>query len=68
MYAFVALAGWRLLLELWAKLRSTQIVYLAAAIVALCALLYQGKKGGELVYDHAVGTTHADIAQRAVNF
>jgi uncharacterized membrane protein len=67
MYAFVALAGWRLLLELWAKLRSTQIVYLAAAIVALCALLYQGKTGGELVYDHAVGTSHADIAQRAVN-
>ena len=68
MYAFVALAGWRVLLEIWAKLRRTQLVYLAAAIVAVCALLYQGKTGGELVYDHAVGTTHADTsAQRAVN-
>jgi uncharacterized membrane protein len=68
MYAFVALAGWRVLLEMWAKLRRTQLVYLAVAIVAVCALLYQGKTGGELVYDHAVGTTHADTsAQRAVN-
>jgi uncharacterized membrane protein len=68
MYAFVALAGWRVLLEIWAKLKRTQLVYFAVAIVAVCALLYQGKTGGELVYDHAVGTTHADITpQRAVN-
>jgi uncharacterized membrane protein len=68
MYAFVALAGWRVLLEMWAKLRRTQLVYLAVAVVAVCALLYQGKTGGELVYDHAVGTTRADTsAQRAVN-
>jgi uncharacterized membrane protein len=53
---------------MWAKLRRTQLIYLAVAIVAVCALLYQGKTGGELVYDHAVGTTHADTsAQRAVN-
>jgi uncharacterized membrane protein len=32
---------------------------LMVAIVALCALLYQGKTGGELVYDHAVGSSHA---------
>jgi uncharacterized membrane protein len=68
MYAFVALAGWRVLLEIWTKLKRTQLVYFAVAIVAVCALLYQGKTGGELVYDHAVGTTHADITpQRAVN-
>jgi uncharacterized membrane protein len=68
MYAFVALAGWRvLLLEVWAKLKRTQLVYLVAAIIAVCALLYQGKTGGELVYDHAVGTTHANTAQQAVN-
>jgi uncharacterized membrane protein len=68
MYAFVALAAWRVLLEIWAKLKRTQLVYFAVAIVAVCALLYQGKTGGELVYDHAVGTSHADIAsQRSVN-
>ena len=38
--------------------------YLTIAIVALCALLYQGKTGGELVYHHAVGTTHADTTSR----
>jgi len=68
MYAFVALAAWRLLLEIWAKLKRTQLVYLVVAMVALCALLYQGKTGGELVYDHAVGTTHADTTwQRSAN-
>ncbi|MGA8567001.1 MAG: DUF2231 domain-containing protein [Candidatus Binataceae bacterium] len=68
MYAFVALAGWRVALEIWAKLKRTRLVYLALAMVAVCALLYQGKTGGELVYDHAVGTTHADTTpQRTVN-
>src|SRR5205823_5137158 len=39
-------------------LKRTQPVYLAVATVALCALLYQGETGGELVYDHAVGSSH----------
>lgn len=64
MYAFVALAAWRVLLEIWTKLKRTQLVYLVVAMVALSALLYQGKTGGELVYDHAVGTTHADMTSR----
>ena len=59
MYAFVALAAWRVLLEIWSTLKRAQLVYLVIAMVALCALLYQGKTGGELVYDHAVGTIHA---------
>jgi uncharacterized membrane protein len=68
MYAFVALGAWRLLLEIWTKLKPTQLAYLVVAMVALSALLYQGKTGGELVYDHAVGTTHADMmSQRSVN-
>ena len=68
MYAFVALAAWRVLLEIWTKLKRTQLVYLVFAMVALSALLYQGKTGGELVYDHAVGTTHADMtSQRSAN-
>ena len=64
MYAFVALAAWRVLLEIWTKIKQTQPVYLVVAIVALCALLYQGKTGGELVYDHAAGTTHADTTSQ----
>jgi uncharacterized membrane protein len=69
MYAFVVLAGWRVFLEIWMALKRTQLVYLTVAIVALCALLYQGKTGGELVYDHAVGTIHAETTsqQRMVN-
>jgi uncharacterized membrane protein len=67
MYAFVALAAWRLLLEIWTKFKRMQLVYLMVAIVALCALLYQGKTGGELVYDHAAGTTHAETtSQQAI--
>jgi len=62
MYAFVTLAAWRLLIEIWTKIKPTQLVYLMVVMVTLCALLYQGKTGGELVYDHAVGTTHADTA------
>jgi uncharacterized membrane protein len=65
MYAFVALAAWRVLLEIWTKLKRTQLVYLAIAMIALCALLYQGKTGGELVYNHAVGTTHVDTGLAA---
>jgi uncharacterized membrane protein len=61
-YAFVTLAAWRVLLESWTRLRRTQLVYLAVAVLSVCALLYQGKTGGELVYDHAVGPTHADTA------
>jgi len=67
MYAFVALATWRVLLEVRATLKRTQLVYLAVAMVALCGLLYQGKTGGELVYNHGAGTTHAQTtSQKAV--
>jgi uncharacterized membrane protein len=67
MYAFVALAAWRLLLETWSKTQRTQPVYLLLATVALCGLLYQGKTGGELVYDYAVGSTHVDITSQRSN-
>jgi len=55
MYALLALAVWRLLLELGTRFQRTRPVYLAAAVVVLAALLYQGRTGGELVYDHGVG-------------
>ena len=55
MYAFLILAAWRVMLELSSRLRRTRIAFLIAGIVACGALLYQGKTGGELVYEHGAG-------------
>jgi uncharacterized membrane protein len=55
MYVFLVLAAWRVMLELWRRLERTRMAVLIAAMVAACALLYQGKTGGELVYEHGVG-------------
>jgi uncharacterized membrane protein len=55
MYAFLILAAWRVMLELSRGLERTRIAFLIAGIVATGALLYQGKTGGELVYEHGVG-------------
>jgi uncharacterized membrane protein len=56
MYAFLTLAAWRLLLEWIPRAVRTLPVYLLMAMLAIAALLYQGKTGGELVYDYGVGT------------
>jgi uncharacterized membrane protein len=61
------LSAWRLLLDLSSKLKSTQPIYLLFAIVALCGLLYQGKTGGELVYDYGVGTASGAITSQRLN-
>src|ERR1700687_4116112 len=55
MYAFLILAAWRVMLELSSRIERTRVAFLIVAIVAAGALLYQGKTGGELVYDHGVG-------------
>jgi uncharacterized membrane protein len=55
MYAFLVLAAWRVMLELSRRLERTRIAFLIVAMVAAGALLYQGKTGGELVYEHGVG-------------
>jgi uncharacterized membrane protein len=55
MYAFLILATWRVILELSKRLERTRIAFLIVAIIAAGALLYQGKTGGELVYEHGVG-------------
>ena len=57
MYAFLILAAWRVMLELSSRLERARIAFLVAAIVAAGALLYQGKTGGELVYEQGVGTS-----------
>jgi len=62
MYTFLILAGWRVLSEVFTMLRKARVVYLVVATLALAALLYQGKTGGELVYDHGVGMSRG-IAQ-----
>jgi uncharacterized membrane protein len=59
MYAFAILAVWRMALEFWPLLARWRIAFLVAAAVAIGGLLYQGKTGGELVYDYGVGTTAA---------
>jgi hypothetical protein len=55
-YAFLILAAWRVMLELSKRLERTRIAFLIVAIVAAGALIYQGKTGGEVVYEHGVGT------------
>jgi uncharacterized membrane protein len=62
MYAFLFLAVWRMMLELSSRLERTRVFFLAVAIVAAGALLYQGKTGGQLVYEHGVGAPRATVS------
>jgi uncharacterized membrane protein len=64
MYVFVVLVGWRTLLESWTTLKQTRLLYFGVAVIALCVLLYQGRTGGELVYDHGARTTHAQTTSQ----
>ena len=54
-YAFLILAARRVMIELSSLVEGTRVAFLVVAIVAAGALLYQGKTGGELVYEHGVG-------------
>jgi uncharacterized membrane protein len=64
MYAFLILAAWRVLIEFSARLARWRIAFLIAAAVAVGALLYQGKTGGELVYEHGVGMARAQASSQ----
>jgi uncharacterized membrane protein len=55
MYAFLILAVWRVMIELSSRIERTRVAFLVVAILAAGALLYQGKTGGELTYEHGVG-------------
>ncbi len=66
MYAFLMLAAWRVILELSSRLERTRIAFLIAGVIASGALLYQGKIGGELVYDHGVGMTSVNGNARQI--
>src|SRR4029077_5461661 len=62
MYAFLILAAWRVMLELSRQVARTRIAFLVVAVIAAGALLYQGKTGGELVYEHGVGAARATVS------
>jgi len=64
MYTFLILAVWRVLIELSSRLQRARVVFLIVATIAAGALLYQGKTGGELVYEHGVGAAGATQAER----
>jgi uncharacterized membrane protein len=64
MYAISAIAIWRLLIELSSRIARTQAAYLVLAVAVLCALLYQGKTGGELVYGYGVGPITSSAGKR----
>ncbi len=55
-WVFGGLALWRLGVPFLGFLHGSRPLYLIAAVVGLCAIIYQGYKGGELVYDYGVGT------------
>jgi uncharacterized membrane protein len=55
MYAFVSLAAWRMLQEISRFMNRPRPFYLVAAIILTGALFYQGKTGGEMVYDRGAG-------------
>jgi uncharacterized membrane protein len=65
MYTFLTLAAWRVLIEVVPRLVRTRGAFMLAAVIAAGALMYQGKTGGELVYEHGAGvasgvsSTHA---------
>lgn len=56
MCVFLILAVWRVLLELSNSIQRSRVIFLFVAMVAAGSLLYQAKTGGELVYEHGVGT------------
>jgi uncharacterized membrane protein len=68
MYAFLILAAWRVMLELSTRLARTRPVFVVLAVLAAGALLYQGKTGGELVFEHGVGVARTvDQEQESTN-
>jgi uncharacterized membrane protein len=64
MYAFLILAAWRVMIELSPGLVRTRIAFVLAGVVAVGGLLYQGKTGGELVYEYGVGTSSGATSTR----
>ena len=64
MYAFLTLAVWRVMIELSSHIERTRVAFLAVAMLAAGALLYQGKTGGELTYEHGVGIARTSTSSQ----
>jgi uncharacterized membrane protein len=56
MITFGVLALWRILITALGFMERTRQIYLALALFAVAALIYQGRLGGQLVYTYGVGT------------
>ncbi|MGH7947928.1 MAG: DUF2231 domain-containing protein [Candidatus Binataceae bacterium] len=56
LYAFIAIAVWRLAIQAFDFIARTRNIYLVVAVVAVVALFWQGHWGGELVYEYGIGT------------
>jgi uncharacterized membrane protein len=56
LWIFIILAVWRIGVEALSFVAAWRGIYLLAAVAAAALLGYQGYLGGELVYDHGVGT------------
>ena len=61
-WVFVALALWRIGVQFTGFIASSRPIYLAVAVLAGAAIIYQGRLGGELVYDYGIGTALLPVA------
>jgi len=55
-WLFLILSIWRIGVQLFVFMAGTRWLYLIIAVLAACAIGYQGYMGGELVYEYGIGT------------
>jgi uncharacterized membrane protein len=55
-WVFLVLALWRIGVQFAGFIAASRPIYLLLAVIAGGAIIYQGRLGGELVYDYGVGT------------
>jgi uncharacterized membrane protein len=55
-WVFLALALWRIGVQFTGFIAASRPIYLLLAVIAGAAIIYQGRLGGELVYDYGIGT------------
>lgn len=55
-WVFLVLALWRIGVQFAGFIAASRPIYLLLAVIAGGAIIYQGRLGGELVYDYGIGT------------
>jgi uncharacterized membrane protein len=55
-WVFLALALWRIGVQFAGFIAASRPIYLLLAVIAGGAIIYQGRLGGEMVYDYGIGT------------